>query len=73
MATEDFDAIWSTHELDLDRPDVIEYRDLAADLCSRLTGGVEFDEYARVLYATDGSIYRFQPAGVVYPEDVEDV
>jgi len=30
-------------------------------------GDVRFDEYARVLYATDGSIYGAQPAGVVIP------
>ena len=56
-----------------DRPDVEEYRELAADLRERVEGGVEFDEYAQVLYATDGSIYGARPAGVVYPTDVEDV
>ncbi|MBX0322452.1 FAD-binding protein [Halomicroarcula sp. F13] len=73
MATEDADGTWSVRELDLDRPDDDTYRDLAADLRSRVTGEVEFDEYARVLYATDGSIYRAEPAGVVYPTDVADV
>jgi len=73
MAIEDADRTWSARELDLERPDAAEYRDLAADLRSRVDGSVEFDEYARILYATDGSIYRADPAGVVYPTDVRDV
>jgi FAD/FMN-containing dehydrogenase/Fe-S oxidoreductase len=73
MAIENNAATWSAHELDLERPDAEEYVELATSLRSRLSGGVEFDQYARVLYATDGSIYRAEPAGVVYPEDTEDV
>ncbi|MEY7848097.1 FAD-binding and (Fe-S)-binding domain-containing protein [Natrarchaeobius sp. A-rgal3] len=46
---------------------------LAADLSSTCRGDVRFDEYTRVLYATDGSIYGAQPAGVVFPVDVDDV
>jgi FAD/FMN-containing dehydrogenase/Fe-S oxidoreductase len=38
-----------------------------------VTGDVRFDEYAQVLYATDGSIYQARPAGVVCPRDVPDV
>ncbi|MFB6083388.1 MAG: FAD-binding and (Fe-S)-binding domain-containing protein [Halorientalis sp.] len=38
-----------------------------------MSGDVRFDEYAQILYATDGSIYQARPAGVVYPEDVDDV
>jgi FAD/FMN-containing dehydrogenase/Fe-S oxidoreductase len=56
-----------------DRPDVAAYADLAAALRERVDGGVEFDEYAQVLYATDGSIYQARPAGVVYPTDTADV
>ncbi|MFB6166417.1 MAG: FAD-binding and (Fe-S)-binding domain-containing protein [Haloarculaceae archaeon] len=52
---------------------VDEYVDLAADLRAAVDGDVRFDEYAQVLYATDGSIYQARPAGVVYPTDVEDV
>ncbi|SFR65938.1 FAD/FMN-containing dehydrogenase [Halogeometricum rufum] len=73
MAIEDRDATWSAGELGHDRPDVAEYRDLASDLRARVDGGVEFDEYAQVLYSTDGSIYSAKPAGVVYPTDTEDV
>ena len=41
-----------------------------ADACD---GEVRFDEYSRVLYATDGSIYQARPAGVVFPTDAADV
>ncbi|QSW99396.1 FAD-binding and (Fe-S)-binding domain-containing protein [Haloterrigena alkaliphila] len=47
--------------------------DLAADLRDACDGDVRFDEYTRVLYATDGSIYGAQPAGVVFPRDADDV
>ncbi|MDZ5811730.1 FAD-linked oxidase C-terminal domain-containing protein [Halorubrum sp. AD140] len=56
-----------------DRPDVPAYRALAEDLRERVGGEVQFDEYAQVLYATDGSIYQARPAGVVTPRSVEDV
>jgi FAD/FMN-containing dehydrogenase/Fe-S oxidoreductase len=52
---------------------VSEYVDLVADLREAVSGTVRFDEYAQILYATDGSIYQARPAGVVYPEDVADV
>src|SRR6056297_3572647 len=73
MAIDNVEDTWSAQELDLDRPDVDAYRDLATELRSQVSGGVEFDEYARILYATDGSIYRAEPAGVVYPTDINDV
>ncbi|WP_049989203.1 FAD-binding and (Fe-S)-binding domain-containing protein, partial [Natrinema salifodinae] len=60
-------------ELDHDDGDVREYADLAGDLRSVVEGEVRFDEYAQVLYATDGSIYQARPAGAVLPRDVEDV
>lgn len=50
-----------------------EHTALAADLDSAVAGDVRFDEYAQVLYATDGSIYGARPAGVVIPEDESDV
>ncbi|WP_137288401.1 FAD-binding and (Fe-S)-binding domain-containing protein [Natronorubrum halophilum] len=58
------DETGDTHESD---------RDLADDLRRAVEGDVRFDEYARVLYATDGSIYGAQPAGVVFPHDTDDV
>ncbi|QIB75597.1 FAD-binding protein [Halogeometricum borinquense] len=72
MAIEDRDA-WSARELGHARPDAAKYRDLARDLRARVEGGVEFDEYAQILYSTDGSIYRAKPAGVVFPTDTSDV
>ena len=56
-----------------ERPDVPAYRALAADLRERVVGEVQFDEYAQVLYATDGSVYQARPAGVVTPRSVADV
>ena len=52
---------------------VSEYVDLASDLEAAVAGAVRFDEYAQILYATDGSIYQARPAGVVYPTDIDDV
>jgi len=77
MATQDAgaDEPWETSAASLghDRPDVQEYAELASDLRDRIDGEVQFDEYAQVLYATDGSIYRAKPAGVVCPHDAADV
>ncbi|WP_277553018.1 FAD-binding and (Fe-S)-binding domain-containing protein [Halobaculum limi] len=69
------DRRWETSAASLghDRSDVPEYRALASDLRDRVAGEVQFDEYAQVLYATDGSIYQARPAGVVCPRDVDDV
>ncbi|WP_348610411.1 FAD-binding and (Fe-S)-binding domain-containing protein [Halobaculum rarum] len=77
MATHDpgTDERWETSAASLgyDRPDVEEYAKLASDLRDRVAGEVQFDEYAQVLYATDGSIYQAEPAGVVCPRDADDV
>jgi FAD/FMN-containing dehydrogenase/Fe-S oxidoreductase len=67
------DSDISAASLGHDRPDVPAYRSLASDLRDRVSGEVAFDEYAQVLYATDGSIYQARPAGVVVPRSVEDV
>jgi len=55
------------------RDTVEEYTALAADLRAELDGDVRFDEYAQVLYATDGSIYQARPAGAVEPKHTTDV
>lgn len=47
--------------------------DLAAALRKRLHGEVRFDEGARALYATDLSMYRQPPIGVVIPRSIDDV
>lgn len=56
-----------------ERPDVEAYRELVETLRDRIESDVQFDEYAQVLYATDGSIYGARPAGVVTPTSIEDV
>jgi len=46
---------------------------LAQELGRKLRGEVRFDEGSRALYATDLSVYRQVPIGVVVPRDVDDV
>ena len=46
---------------------------LVQDLQRRLQGEVRFDQYSRVLYSTDASIYQMEPLGVVLPRNAEDV
>ncbi|HET6433123.1 FAD-binding and (Fe-S)-binding domain-containing protein [Dyella sp.] len=46
---------------------------LAAALTQAVRGEVRFDAGTRGMYATDGSIYRQVPIGVVVPLDVDDV
>ncbi|QDX39469.1 FAD-binding and (Fe-S)-binding domain-containing protein [Salarchaeum sp. JOR-1] len=73
---DDYDSSGLTTSVDAlghDHPDVAEYAALASDLRDRVEGAVMFDEYAQILYATDGSIYQARPAGAVCPRDVADV
>jgi len=67
------DAALSREALGSERSDDPEYVALADDLRDAVSGAVRFDEYAQVLYATDGSIYQARPAGVVFPTDAGDV
>ncbi|MCX7512747.1 FAD-binding and (Fe-S)-binding domain-containing protein [Frateuria hangzhouensis] len=46
---------------------------LAQDLAAAIEGEVCFDDGSRALYATDGSIYRQVPIGVVKPRHAKDV
>jgi FAD/FMN-containing dehydrogenase len=48
-------------------------RDLADALKRRIAGEVRFDRASRAAYATDLSIYRQVPIGVVIPRNAEDV
>src|SRR6185437_1602072 len=48
-------------------------RELESELRRQLKGEVRFDTGSRALYATDLSIYRHIPIGVVIPQDVDDV
>src|SRR5690242_4172903 len=47
--------------------------DLQSALHSRIEGEVRFDPGSRALYATDLSIYRQVPIGVVIPKSIDDV
>src|SRR6185312_9330597 len=50
-----------------------EAEGLVAELSRRIAGEVRFDRGSRALYATDLSIYRQVPIGVVIPKSAEDV
>ena len=47
--------------------------DFFADLEKLTHGDVRKDNYSRILYSTDASIYQIIPLGVFIPESVEDV
>jgi len=47
--------------------------DLQRDLKGSIQGEVRFDQWSRMLYSTDASIYRIVPLGVVLPRDEADV
>ncbi|HIL58269.1 MAG TPA: FAD-binding oxidoreductase, partial [Rhodothermales bacterium] len=47
--------------------------DFAAALRPRLAGDLRLDSLHRALYATDASLYREQPLGVLLPRHVDDV
>src|SRR2546428_8755434 len=48
-------------------------RSVARARGARVKGEVRFDEYSRVLYSTDASIYQILPLGVVIPRDDGDI
>jgi FAD/FMN-containing dehydrogenase/Fe-S oxidoreductase len=43
------------------------------ELGQQVAGELRSDEYSRLLYSTDASIYQVMPHGVLIPRDVEDV
>ena len=47
--------------------------DFFAELQTRLSGELRTDEYSRLLYSTDASLYQVMPYGVLIPQTVEDV
>ena len=47
--------------------------DFLNDLQKRVTGDLRTDEYSRILYSTDASIYQVMPHGVLIPKTAEDV
>ena len=50
-----------------------EAEDLARQLQDAIVGEVRFDAGSRALYATDASLYREVPIGVVVPKTLDDV
>ncbi len=46
---------------------------LVDELRRRVQGEVRFDDYSRMLYSTDASLYQVTPVGVVIPSNAEDV
>ena len=47
--------------------------DFLAELRKRAAGEVRTDDYSRILYSTDASIYQVMPHGVLVPTTIEDV
>ena len=47
--------------------------ELQQELQRRISGDVRFDDFSRVLYSTDASIYQMKPMGVVIPRNADDV
>ena len=47
--------------------------DFLNELGKRRTGALRTDEYSRILYSTDASIYQVKPHGVLLPQTVDDV
>jgi len=47
--------------------------DLEREIRRVVAGDVRFDDYSRLLYATDASMYQVEPIGVVMPRTAADV
>src|SRR5581483_6033054 len=47
--------------------------DLERELRRVVEGDVRFDDFSRLLYATDASMYQVEPIGVVLPRSAADV
>ena len=48
-------------------------KDYFSDLRKSVIGDIRTDDYSRILYSTDASIYQVKPFGVLLPRSVEDV
>ena len=53
--------------------ETVDAQALQAELRQRISGEVRFDSGSRALYATDHSIYRQVPIGVVIPRTIDEV
>ncbi|MEJ2749555.1 MAG: FAD-binding protein [Anaerolineae bacterium] len=47
--------------------------DFLSQLQKSVRGDLRTDEYSRILYSTDASIYQVKPYGVLIPQTIEDV
>ena len=56
-----------------DAHEVEKLEQLAASLQHRVDGDVRFDQYTKMLYSTDASIFQIMPLGVVLPRSEDDV
>jgi FAD/FMN-containing dehydrogenase len=61
------------HRKEVKGPLMIDAGAIEAEMRRVVRGEVRFDAGSRALYATDGSIYRQVPIGVVIPRDINDV
>jgi FAD/FMN-containing dehydrogenase/Fe-S oxidoreductase len=50
-----------------------DYFEIEAELKKRVEGDIRFDQYSRLMYSTDASIYQIEPIGVVVPRHKDDV
>ena len=46
---------------------------LEQELRRHVEGDVRFDQFSRLLYSTDASMYQMEPMGVVIPRHAGDV
>lgn len=47
--------------------------DFLAELNKRVVGDLRTDQYSRMFYSTDASIYQVMPHGVLLPQNTEDI
>jgi FAD/FMN-containing dehydrogenase/Fe-S oxidoreductase len=47
--------------------------DFFADLRTKISSDIRTDDYTRIFYSTDASIYQVKPFGVLIPQNIEDV
>lgn len=46
---------------------------LLQDLSGKIKGDIKYDSLSKALYATDASVYRKTPMGVVFPKSKTDI
>ncbi len=63
----------TSNPLGADSYEVEKLDQLAASLQKRVDGDVRFDQYTKMLYSTDASVFQIMPLGVVLPRNEGDV